>query len=169
MADRGRRAPGTDGGLRFHLRVQRSRLAVMLLMGAVALVARATGQIDFPLVGALTAFGFGIASTFLFMLLYRRAARSGSSFPLHTLWMGLDIVIICWTIALIHDAFPLWMIWYLTNVTAAAFLAGRRTAWAVMWASCFAYLATLVGIGEIRGLDPALWGAVGRLALLFGG
>ena len=143
-----------EGSLRFQLAVQRSRLAVMLLMGLVAATARAAGVVEFDLAGGALALAAGVASVFLFRALYRRAARSGSRIPLHQAWMGFDIVLICWTVWLVRDHSPLWLIWFLTNTAAAAFVAGRRTARVVMWASVAAYLATLVLMGDIRGSRP---------------
>jgi signal transduction histidine kinase/CheY-like chemotaxis protein len=162
-------APSNDGTLRFHLAVQRNRFAVILLMAAVAAVGRATGFVQFDLTAGAAALVLALASPVVFAALYRRGAARGWTFPLHPLWMSLDIVLLCWTIWLIHDSSPLWLIWFLTNATAAAFVAGRRAANAVLWASCFAYLLTLVLMGEIRGLDQNLALAVGRLVLLFGG
>ena len=83
--------------------------------------------------------------------------------------MLVDIAIICWTIYLIRDSAPLWLIWFLTTTTAAAFVAGRRVALAVIAASCTAYIALLVAMGKVTGLDHELALACGRLTLLFGG
>ncbi len=80
-----------------------------------------------------------------------------------------DIGLTCWTIYLIRDSSPLWLIWFLTNTTAAAFVAGRRAALAVMAGSCAAYLLLLVAMGKIQGFDHELALASGRLTLLFGG
>ncbi len=162
-------AATADGALRFHLVVQRSRLGVILLMGSVAMVARATGLVHFDWLGGAIAFAVGVGSAFLFMALYRAAARRGSSAPLHYGWMALDIAILCFTVYLVEDSSPLWLIWFLTNTTAAAFVAGRRAALAVMAASVAAYLSLLIGMGRIQGLDRELALAAGRLILLFGG
>ena len=69
-----------------------------------------------------------------------------------------------------RDCSPLWLIWFLTNAAAAAFVAGRQAATLVIGASCAAYLATLV----LHGPDPAAstpssGSPCGRLVLLFGG
>ena len=169
MAERPERTTNPDGGLRFLLAVQRSRLAVMGLMVVVALAARGTGLIDFDLAGGAAAIGTGIASAFLFMALHRADARRGTESVRRLAWMPLDIILVCWTIWLVRDSSPLWLIWFLTNAAAAAFIAGRRAANLVIWASCAAYLATLVLMGRITGFDQQLGLAVGRLVLLFGG
>ncbi len=163
--------PLADRGLPFHLAVQRSRMAVIALMGVVAAVARATGVLEFDVPAAVLALALGLASGVLFMALYRRAARRRwrLPLPLHYGWMGLDILFTCWTIYLIRDQSPLWLIWFLTNTTGAAFVAGRRAANRVLLAACVAYLTLLVGMGKIQGFDRELLLALGRLTLLFGG
>jgi len=149
--------------------VQRSRLGVIALVAAVAAFARATGLVDFDVRWALAGIAIGVASVFGFMALYRIAARRGWQAPIHYGWMGLDILLICASIWVIGDSSPLWLIWFLTNATAAAFVGGRRVADVVVAASCLAYLGLLVMMGRIQGFDQQLAIAVGRLALLFGG
>jgi signal transduction histidine kinase/CheY-like chemotaxis protein len=170
VSERPKRTPSSpEGALRFHLAVQKSRLGVIALMLALAGVARAAGLVDFPVVPAVVGFSFGIASVFVFMALHRAAARRGSSAPIHYGWMALDTALICWSIYLTRDSSPLWLVWFLTTATAAAFVAGRRAAQAVIAGSSLGYLALLVAMGRIQGLDHELTVAVGRLALLFGG
>ena len=155
--------------LRFNLAVQRSRFGVMLLMAAVVTVAWTTGVIEFDLLSGALACGLGLASVPVFMELQRRARSARAQLRINAGWMIADIGIICWTIYLIRDSSPLWLIWFLSNTTAAAFVAGRRAALAVMTGSCAAYLLLLVAMGKITGLDHELALAGGRLTLLFGG
>jgi len=169
VSERPRKTPSPEGALRFHLAVQKSRLGVIAVMLLVAVVARAAGLVDFDDRVVAVGFSIGFASVFLFMALHRAAAERGWRAPIQYGWMALDIVLICWSIYVIRDSSPLWLIWFLTNVTAAAFVEGRRAAHATMAASCVAYLALLVGMGRIQGFDHELGLAVGRLALLFGG
>jgi signal transduction histidine kinase/CheY-like chemotaxis protein len=154
--------------LRFHLAVQSSRLGVMSLMALVAGVGWATGLLVFDVRRAAFAYGAGVLTVALFSGLCRRAAARGGAPPLHVGWMAADTLIICWTIWIMGDRYPLWLIWFLIHVTAAAFVAGRRAALAVMAASCLAYLGTLVLMGRVAGLDQQLLWAIGRLTLLFG-
>jgi len=157
-----------SSALRFHLAVQDSRLGVILLMGVVAAVGWVTGLLEFdPLLGAAS-IAAGALSTVVFKVLYRRAAARDRRPPLHRAWLGVDIVLICWSIWITGDRYPLWLIWFLIAATAAAFVEGRRAAMLVEGASSVAYLATLVAMGRIRGLDAELALAVGRLVLLFG-
>ena len=149
--------------------MQRSRFGVIALMTLVAAIARATRLVEFDVRWALLGVSIGFISVFAFMALYRVAARRGWRAPIHYGWMTLDILLICWSIQIIDDRSPLWLIWFLTNATAAAFVAGRRAADFVVAASCVAYLALLVAMGKIQGLDQELALAVGRLVLLFGG
>jgi len=155
--------------LRFHLAAQRNRLVVMILMGGIAAAARLLGMIDFPWPGWWAILLAGTGSVGIFMLLHRRADARGGSRYLHLGWLSLDLVLITASIWLIHDASPLWLIWYLTTATAAAFVAGRHTANFFIAASVVAYLAVLVAMGKVTGFGTPLLGALGRLGLLFGG
>jgi signal transduction histidine kinase/CheY-like chemotaxis protein len=163
------RSPSDESALRFHLAVQRSRFGVLLLMGAVAAFARVLGLIHFSIPGAVAAAAASWLSYPVLVALHRRAATPEGHRAIHASWMMFDIFMTCVTIWLIGDSSPLWLIWFLTNATAAAFVAGRRLATTVIVASCVAYLLTLVLMGKIRGFDAELGLACGRLALLFGG
>ena len=163
------RTPNEESALRFHLAVQRSRFGVLLLMGVIAAFARALGLIDFSIAGAAAAAACSYSSYPILVALHRRARTVEEHLAIHTAWMLFDVVMTCVTIWLIGDSSPLWLIWFLTNTTAAAFVAGRRQAVLVIVASCLAYLSTLVLMGRIRGFDAELGLACGRLALLFGG
>ncbi len=155
--------------LRFHLGVQRSRLWVILLIAAVATIARWTGLVDFDLRGGVLLGLTGVASVPIFTALHRRARSAARQIRVAYGWMALDIGFTCWSIYLIRDRSPLWMIWFLTNATAAAFVAGRRAAQTVLLASAASYLCLLVALGKIQGFDAELALACGRLVLLFGG
>jgi signal transduction histidine kinase/DNA-binding response OmpR family regulator len=161
--------PIDEAALRFQLGVQSSRLLVQSLMAAVAALGWATGLLRFDLLRGATAYLTGVVTTFLFAALYRRAFRRRAPAPPPALWMAADTLLISWTVWIIEDQYPLWLIWYLISATSAAFVGGRRAAHAVIVASCAAYLGVLVGLGRIRGLDAELALAAGRLALLFGG
>jgi signal transduction histidine kinase/DNA-binding response OmpR family regulator len=161
--------PLEANAVRFNLSVQRSRLGVMLWMAVVVTIARAAGLIHFDLASGFAAAALGFASVPLFMALHRRAGSPAAQMRINAAWMVADILFTCWTIYLIRDASPLWLIWFLINTTAAAFVAGRRAALAVLAGSCAAYLLLLVGMGKIAGFDRELGLAVGRLTLLFGG
>ncbi len=168
MADRSPTSRTFDSALRLNLMVQRARLGIGLLMATFGTIGWLTGLIQFDLREGLIAFAFAFSSWLVFAALYRSAARRRRPPPPHLAWMLIDVVIVSWSIWILRDAYPLWLIWYLTTVTSAAFVAGRRTAMIVLTASCAAYLATLVLLGEVRGFDTGLLVAAARLVLLFG-
>ena len=169
MSSGGKRTPVDANAVRYNLAVQRSRLGVMLVMAGVVVVAWLTNGLHFDLVGGVAACSLALASVPVFMLLQRRAQSAEGQRRLNVAWMVGDIVLTCWTIYLIRDSSPLWLIWFLTNTAAAAFVAGKRAALAVMAGSCGAYLLLLVAMGKVQGLDHELALACGRLTLLFGG
>ena len=81
--------------------------------------------------------------------------------------MACDVMFITWMVYLTHGSSSLWLVWYLSNTAAAAFVAGGRAMVRVAVANCVAYLLLLVALGEIRGFDQALGDALIRLALLY--
>ena len=146
--------------MRFHLAVQRSRLAVILLIAAVAAVARWTGLVQFDLVGGALLATLGLVSVPVFMALHRRAASARWHDRLAYGWMLLDIGFTCWSIYLIRDSSPLWLVWFLTNTTAAAFAGALSTglgpdALARYTAELMAFDAAAVGAAATTWLDPA--------------
>ncbi|HLF55328.1 MAG TPA: response regulator [Thermoanaerobaculia bacterium] len=169
MATRNEQVPTDEAALRFQLGAQSSRLLVQSLMAAVAAIGWTTGLLEFDIVRGAAAYLIGAGSTFVIATLCRRAARRGRPLPPAAIWMTLDVLLITWTVWIIRDQYPLWLIWYLISTTSAAFVAGRRAAHVVMAGSCVAYLGVLVGLGRITGFDHELALALGRLALLFGG
>ena len=153
---------------RFHLAVQASRFGVQSLMAAIAAIGWATGLLEFdPFLGAL-AYLCGAASSLLFRQLAVRAEKRGTRAPPHVAWMAVDTVLVSWSVWIIGDRYPLWLIWYLIQTAAAAFVGGRRAAHAMIAAGSVGYLATLVALGTISGVDHELALAAGRLVLLFG-
>jgi len=155
--------------LRFYLAAQSNRLLVQTLMASVAAVGWLTGLIHFDLVRGAAAYLTGAASALVLAALARMAADRGRALPPHAIWMTLDLLLVSWTVYIIRDEYPLWLIWYVISTTAAAFIAGRRAAHAVLAGSIVCYLGTLVLLGKIGGFDHELALAAGRLALLFGG
>ncbi len=158
-----------EQSLSFHRGVQRSRLTVMLVLGTVAVLASAFGAVQFDPRAASVILLIGLGSAPLLLWLYRWTVRRNLSWNLHPIWIGLDIILISWMIYLVDDTAPLWLIWYLANTSAAAFVLGRRAAEWVMGISAAAYLAVLVALNKIQGLDAELLWALGRLTVLYGG
>jgi signal transduction histidine kinase/DNA-binding response OmpR family regulator len=154
---------------RFNLSVQRNRAAVFTLLGAAAMVARAAGEVEFDLLPAFAAYAFALLTIGVFVALYRLDVERRWGVRLHPWWLGCDVLLSTYIVSITHGSSGLWLLWYLANVSAAAFVAGRRAAVWTGVACVAAYLGLLVAVGEIRGLDHGLALALGRLALLFGG
>ncbi len=152
----------------FHLKVQRNRLAVMVLMAGFAAVGKLAGAFDFQWPLWLLVFSLGVLSVLGFSLHYRRAELVAPRERLDLAWLLFDVGLTSAAIYILHDQAPLWLLWYMTSAAAAAFSTGRQTAHVVIGASCAAYLGTLTLLGRIQGLDPELWNALGRLTVLYG-
>ncbi len=156
-----------EGRLSVHLAVQRSRGIAFVGMYAVAMIGWLAGILEFDHRWAHTLAVVAIGSAVVFHELYRRRLDRRWKVELHVVWMACDVAFITWMVYLTHGSSSLWMVWYLTNTAAAAFVAGGRAAAWVAVANCTAYLLLLVLLGEIRGLDQALGAALIRLALLY--
>ncbi len=156
-----------EGRLAVNLAVQRSRGIAFLGMYAVAMIGRLAGVLDFDYrwAHALAATTFG--SAVVFHELYRHGLDRRWKVQLNGVWMACDVVFITWMVYLTHGSSSLWLVWYLSNTAAAAFVAGGRATLRVALANCAAYLLLLVLLGEIRGFDRALGEALIRLALLY--
>ncbi len=156
-----------EGRLAVNLAVQRSRGIAFIGMYAVAMIGRLAGILDFDYrwahMLAVAAFG----SAVVFHQLYRQGLDRRWKVELQVVWMACDVVFITWMVYLTHGSSSLWLVWYLSNTAAAAFVAGGRATLRVASANCVAYLLLLVLLGDIRGLDRALGDALIRLALLY--
>ncbi len=161
------RSQNEEGRLAVNLAVQRSRAVAFIGMYVVAMIGRWAGLLDFDYrwahALAATAFGSAVA----FHELYRHGLDRRWKIELNVVWMACDVVFITWMVYLTHGSSSLWLVWYLSNTAAAAFVAGGRATFRVAAANCVAYLLLLVLLGEIRGFDRALGEALIHLAVLY--
>jgi signal transduction histidine kinase/DNA-binding response OmpR family regulator len=151
----------------FHLKLQQTRLAGMLLMAAFGALAKLAGNVEFTWTAWLLFLSIAVASVVGFTLYYQHARRPGARPAIDLGWQLFDVGLTSSVIYMLGDASPLWMIWYVATAAAAAFSTGRLAARVVIGASCAAYLATLALLGRISGFDAALGEAALRLGLLY--
>ncbi len=156
-----------EGRLAVDLTVQRSRAIAFVGMYVVAMAGRLAGILAFDYRWAHVLAATAVGSAVVFYLLYRQGLDRRLKIELNVVWMTCDVFFITWMVYLTHGSSNLWLVWYLTNTAAAAFVAGRRATLWVAVANCLAYLLLLVSLAEIRGLDRALGGALINLALLY--
>src|SRR6185295_17643832 len=100
--------------------------------------------------------------------IYRRNLGRRLGIRLEPAWMAVDVVLITYGVYVTGGAASPFFIWYLASASAAAFVAGRRAAFAVGVASTLCYLGVLTLMGQIQGLDPTFWLAATRMGFLFG-
>jgi signal transduction histidine kinase/DNA-binding response OmpR family regulator len=153
---------------RFMAGVQKSRLAVYAIAGVLNIAGKLTGVADAPLVPGLSLLAAGILSSLLFEELYRRGLERRLGFELSPTWLGLDTVLITWAVAITGGLASPWFLWYLSNVSAAAFVGSRRLAVAVGLANTVSYFAVLVFVGQVRLDDATIWIPASRMAFLYG-
>ncbi len=156
-----------EGLLSVKLAVQRSRAMAFVGMYVVAMVGKLAGLLDFNPLSAHALLVSTLASAALFHQLYSRRLDRRWGIDLKIVWMACDVGFITWLMVLTHGASSLWMVWYLSNTAAAAFVAGRPAALGVAIANSTAYLTLLIVLGDIRGFDRGLADAMIHLALLY--
>lgn len=124
----------------FHLRVQRSRALVYASGVAVAAVARLVGVID---LSWLVIAGFLLAACATVVitraLIIRKIERLGPV-TVQALWMAADVGLFLIIVGVSGGSASPWFPWALANVSAAAFVVGRRGALTVMAANLVGYL-----------------------------
>lgn len=156
------------GAQRFYRRVQRDRAVAFTVAALAAVVAHVSGFVVIDVSAALGVLCFGYASSLVFFGLYstrwtRRHARRLAPF-----WMACDIAIVTSLVYLTGGVASPWFLWYLACAGAAALVGGLPWVVAVAVASAIAYVAVLVAMGEIEGLDHAMYYAVAQITFLFG-
>jgi diguanylate cyclase (GGDEF)-like protein len=159
---------GRDGRrLRFHLNVQKSRASVYTLGVAVGLLDRFVGELPTSYAGAAFFLLLANLSALAFHELYRRGADRRLGVGLDPFWMACDLGLVTFAVYL-SGGQPEYFVWYLANVSAAAFVGGFRTALIVALADIVAYLGVLAALGQVTGFDGTLVRPVIRMAYLFG-
>ena len=160
---------GEMGSLRrAQISLQRTRAAAFVLLWLVAIGGRSLGQLTLDRLEALALMVSSFGSALLFEQLYRRRFDRRWGLDITPVWMALDVLFITWALQLSGETSGLWLVWYLTNTAAAAFIGGSNAALGVALGNCSAYLALMVARGEIRGFDDGLVAALFRLVVLYG-
>jgi len=157
-----------DSRLRFHLAMQKSRVAVYSIAFPVVLLLTFTGFHRIRPLEAVVVWGLACLSALGVAALYRAGLDRRWGVDLEPVWMGIDVVLVTLVVWGDGGDVSLWFILYTSNVASAAFVSGRRGAYLMMAACSAAYIGLLMGMGQIQGLDQGLFHAVCRLAILFG-
>jgi methyl-accepting chemotaxis protein len=152
--------------VRHELSIQKSRAVFYNGAWLVGLVAKLLGLLDFSWAAAVGFLVLANLNIVVFAVLYSRGVARFAGVPLRVYWMGFDLAIISWAIALSGGSRSPLYPWYLTNAASAAFFSGRRGLLAVMAADTAAYLG-LVAILEGPELTTLTW-VFGKMLILFG-
>jgi diguanylate cyclase (GGDEF)-like protein len=161
------REASQDVRARFELAVQKSRAIVYALAVLLGLVGRIAGAFPFPLLAAPAYLAISLSTAALFHEIYRRGMDRRWRFNPAAVWLGIDVVLISWAVALSGGIASPWFIWYLADTFAAAFAEGAAAAVAVAAINAVAYVAVLLMLGQVTGFDHNLALAVSRLAFLY--
>ncbi len=160
-------APQPDREARFHVRVQDSRAAVYLLGWTAALLGKWAGIFQATYAEGLTLLAVALATTLALRELYRRGLRRRLGRRLDWAWMALDVVGVTWGVHLTGGVESPWFLWYVSAISAAAFVGGARAALGSAVASVAAYMALLWATGEIPGVGPVFWRALLQMLFLY--
>ncbi len=161
-------SPEAESLQRFLVAVQRSRLLVYAVAGALAITGKLTGIVDAPVGSGLGLLTTGVVTALACTLAYRHGVYRLGGADLHTLSLGVDTVLITWGVFITGGLGSPWYLWYLSNASAAAFAGGRRPAAIVTIANTACYLGILAFMGEIGFLDKPFWTAASQMAFLYG-
>jgi diguanylate cyclase (GGDEF)-like protein len=159
---------GEADALRSKLAVQRNRALVYGFAGAVMLLTKVTGIASFDWLRSLAVLGAGYLTVLLFVVLVRRRQRQGRPARLEAWWISCDVVLITAMIWLTGGVASPWFLWYLACAGAAAAHCSLRVSVAGAALTAILYLAALVTMGQIRGLDAGLASAASHLLFLLG-
>ncbi len=156
------------GAQRFYRRVQRDRAVAFTVAAIAAVVAHVSGFVVIEVVPALGLLSFGYSSALVFFVLYGTRWARRHAQRLAPFWLACDIAIVTSLVCLTGGVASPWFLWYLACAGAAALVGGLPWVGAVAATSAVAYVSVLVSMGEIRGVDSALYYAVAQISFLFG-
>ncbi len=164
MADLG--SAGTPRRRTFEVAVQRSRALVYTTAVALGCLGNLLGVIEVGWIWIGVLLFVANASATLFFVLARRGVARLAGLPCRWWWMATDVLIISWAVYLSGGPASAWFVFYLTNVAAAAYVAGTRAMLVIMACNTLAYLA--VGALTVPLTPVVALQLVGRKLILYG-
>ncbi|MDX1632688.1 MAG: ATP-binding protein, partial [Thermoanaerobaculia bacterium] len=147
--------------------MQESRAIVYLAAMAIGLALRVLGVLDVPYGAALAVGGIGLLSALALREIFRRAWRRSLARATTPVWLGVDIVLVSWIVAVTGGQASPWFPWYVAIISAAAFVAGQLAAFAAFLACTGGYVVALVVAGDVAGIDQPFWNGVGVMVCLY--
>jgi len=157
-----------DKQIAFRLAVQRNRAAVYLLAAVLALGSRAAGTLEAHYGEIILVIGGAFLSVLVFSLLAATAPGRKAGKALDIAWMLTDAVLIGWGVLITGGGDSPWYLWYLANISGAAFVARTRTAVAIGLIDLLSYCGALALGGDVSGFNHSLYLPITRIAFLVG-
>jgi diguanylate cyclase (GGDEF)-like protein len=149
----------------FEIKIQTSRGIVFTGGVLLAIGARLLGVADYSWSAVCLFFFAANGSAVAFAAAAAKDIRELAGIPVRWLWIGLDIGLFVWVVAVTGGSASIWFPWALTNVAAAAYVIGKRGALLVMAGNLAAYLA-LVAVTEAE-VEGALAAVTVRMLILY--
>jgi diguanylate cyclase (GGDEF)-like protein len=137
-------APTMEPGQRALVRAQIGRALLYLVLLGIAAIPAAAAQSRGPLLWLLLLVAIGEASALVCAAAFARGSAQRLPVAVHSLWIGVDVGLFAWLMALTGGSHSSWFPWALVGVSAAAFVVGWRGAAAALGASAALYLVVAV-------------------------
>ncbi len=148
----------------FHHQLLKSRALLFASGITIAVAAKAAGKLDVGWLSILLFSVISIGSALGFAAATAKGVEQLAGLSLFNACMMLDVGFFVWVVMATGGSESSWFPWALANVTAAAYVRGRRGAAVVMVATLLSYLLA-VGIREP---PQAMLGVIIRMMVLFG-
>ncbi len=152
---------------RFRTSVQRTRALAYLLATLLAVALVAAGVCRYTYGMTLLLGGGAVLTALLFWLAMRAGLADAHPRLYDAAWLLTDAVVISCAVVVTGGARSPWFLWYLANVSGAAFVLGSTGTLAVFVVDSALYLAALARVGDITGVDPSLFEPVTRMVFLY--
>jgi len=152
----------------YRLAVQRNRGAVYVLAAAMAFGSRAAGTLQAHYWAIALVIGMAFLSVLVFSALARMGPDRKTGMVLDIGWMLADAILISWGVYITGGNGSPWFLWYLANISGAAFVARTRTAVIIGFVDLISYCAALALNGDVNGFNNSLYIPMTRMAFLLG-
>jgi len=152
----------------YRLAVQRNRGAVYLLAAVMAFGSCAVGTLQATCLDIALVIGGAFASVILFSFLARFRLTRNVGKIMDIGWMLADAGLISWGVHITGGVDSPWFLWFLANISGAAFVARTRTAIVIGLIDILSYCSVLVLTGDVSGFNNSLYIPLTRMGFLLG-
>ncbi|MGK2856472.1 MAG: response regulator [Thermoanaerobaculia bacterium] len=157
----------TEGLLRFHVAMQKSRVLVYASSFLIGYGAILAGVMKASVAAGLMLMATGIVSALVIWFLYERGLGQVAGTELGWVSLWIDAFLVTWGVYISGGAESPWFLFYLANTAAAAFLGGRASAYIIATVNAAGYIGAVVLSGSARPFDPGFMKALFHIGFLY--